>query len=99
MLDSYRQAVIHPRSGKALVAAVGKIEKAGYGIGGKTRKLMPRGFSTDPDREQYLLFEGLHATAELPASAAGKPDFLDVAAKHYAALWPVGKWLLEEIAD
>ncbi len=99
VLDSYRQAVIHPRSGKALLAAVAKIEKAGYELGGKTRKLLPRGFSTEPDREPYLLFEGLHAGVELPASAAAKADFLDVAARHYAALWPIGNWLLEEIAS
>lgn len=99
VLDTYRQSVIHPRSGKALLAAVAAVSKAGaYEIGGKTRKLMPRGFTTEPDRAQYLLHEGLHTGITLPADAAAKPDFTDLAARHYAAMWPIGKWLLDEVA-
>jgi uncharacterized protein (TIGR02453 family) len=99
VLDSFRQAVIHPRSGKALLAAVAKVEKAGaYEVGGKTRKLMPRGFSTDPDRADYLLYEGLHVGRTLPAQAAMQPDFLDVCAAEYGRMWPIGKWLLDEVA-
>ncbi|MEP7241096.1 MAG: DUF2461 domain-containing protein [Devosia sp.] len=98
-LDTFRQSVIHPRSGKALLAAVRKVRKAGaYEIGGKTRKLMPRGFEAEPDRAEYLLYEGLHAGIELPAEVASQPDFLDVAARHYRAVWPIGDWLLKEIA-
>jgi uncharacterized protein (TIGR02453 family) len=99
-LDSFRQSVIHPRSGKALLAAIAKVQKAGeYEIGGKTRKLMPRGFEADPDRAEYLLYEGLHAGITLPASLAAQPDFADIAARHYAAVWPIGQWLLDEVAD
>ena len=100
VLDTFRQSVIHPRSGKALLAAVTKVKEAGgYTIGGKTRKLLPRGFETEPDRAEYLLYEGLHAGIELPAEAAAKSDFLDLATRHYAALWPIGQWLLTEVAD
>ena len=98
-LDSFRQSVIHPRSGKALLAAVAAVKQAGgYEIEGKTRKLMPRGFSTDPDREEYLLYEGLYTSFRLPAAAAATPDFPDVVARHYAAMWPIGKWLLDEVS-
>ena len=100
VLDTFRQSVIHPRSGKALLAAIGKVTRAGdYTIGGKTRKLMPRGFEAGPDRAEYLLYEGLHAGIELPATAAADPGFADLAAKHYAAMWPIGKWLLEEVSS
>jgi len=99
-LDSFRQSVIHPRSGKALLAAVAKVEKAGkYEIGGKTRKLMPRGFEADPDRADYLLYEGLYTSIELPAKSAAKSDFADLCLKHYAATWPIGKWLMDEVAS
>ena len=99
-LDSFRQSVIHPRSGKALLAAIAKVKRAGdYEIGGKTRKLMPRGFTTDADRAEYLLYEGLYTSVHLPAAAAAQPDFLDVVVKHYAACWPVGQWLLDEVSD
>jgi uncharacterized protein (TIGR02453 family) len=99
-LDAFRQSVIHPRSGKALLAAVAAVTAKGkYEIGGKTRKLMPRGFSTDADRSDYLLHEGLYATIALPRDAAAKPTFVASCVKHYTALWPVNKWLLDEVTD
>ena len=99
-LDSFRQSIIHPRSGKALLAAVAEVEAKGdYEIGGKTRKIPPRGFATDPDRSDYLLFEGLYAATRMPAAAAGKPDFADACFAHFAHTWPVGKWLLDEVSD
>lgn len=98
-LDSFRQSVIHPRSGKALLAAIAKVEKGGaYEVGGKTRKLMPRGFEADADRAEYLLYEGLYTSAKLPAEAAAAPDFATVAAGHYKKMWPIGQWLLEEVS-
>jgi uncharacterized protein (TIGR02453 family) len=98
-LDNFRQSVIHPRSGRGLLAAVAAVRKAGdYEIGGKARKLMPRGFATDPDRAEYLLYDGLYASVKLPAEAAGQPDFPALVASHYKAMWPVGKWLLDEVA-
>jgi uncharacterized protein (TIGR02453 family) len=98
-LESFRQSVIHPRSGKALLAAVAAVrKKGGYEIGGKTRKLMPRGHTTDPDRAEYLLHEGLYAGTEFDAKAAGQPDFAELCLKHFADTWPIGKWLLNEVA-
>ena len=97
-LDSFRQSVIHPRSGRALLAAVATVSAAGpYEMGGKTRKLMPRGFSTDADRAEYLLYEGLHTSTSLPAAAAQRDDFVAVCRDHYARMWPIAKWLLEEV--
>lgn len=97
-LDAFRQSVIHPRSGRALLAAVAAVEAKGkYEIGGKTRKLKPRGFDTDPDRAGYLLHEGLYAAISLPAETAAKPKLVDLCVKHYAAMWPIGQWLLDEV--
>lgn len=99
-LESFRQSVIHPRSGKALLAAVAAVRKKGdYEIGGKSRKLMPRGYDADPDRRDYLLHEGLYAGTEFDASAALEPGFMDLCLKHFANTWPIGKWLLEEVAE
>jgi uncharacterized protein (TIGR02453 family) len=99
-LETFRQSIIHPRSGRSLLAAVAAVRKRGsYALGGKTRKIPPRGFETEPDRAEYLLHEGLYASAELPASAAAKPDFLEVCTKHFANTWPIGKWLLDEVVD
>ena len=98
MLESFRQAVIHPRSGKALLKAVETIRATGdYAFGEKTRKQPPRGFEADADRAEYLLFEGLHAGTEMPASEARKPGFAALCAKHFANTWPVSQWLLDEV--
>lgn len=98
-LESFRQSVVHPRSGRALLAAVKAVTgRPGYEIGGKTRKLPPRGFATEPDRAEYLLHEGLYASATLPASAAGKPDFTDRCLVAFRETWPIGAWLLAEVS-
>ncbi len=97
MLDDYRQSVLHPRSGKALVAAVESVRSKGpYRIEGKTRKLLPKGFTTDTDRIEYLLYEGLYTHIELPAETARQPGFTDLCLEHYANTWPIAKWLLDE---
>jgi len=97
-LESYRQSVIHPRSGRALLAAVAAVRKGKYELGGKTRKLMPRGFEADADRAEYLLYEGLYTSFELPAAAAAKPDFVKLAVGHYKKMWPIGQWLWDEVS-
>ena len=98
-LESFRHAVVLPRSGKALVAAVAEVRANGdYQIGERTRQRPPRGFEAPEDRADFLLYEGLTAGTMLPVSAALEPDFVDVCVRHFTAAWPVGKWLLEEIA-
>jgi len=98
VLDSYRHAVVLPRSGNALKAAVETVRSQGdYDIGEKTRKKPPRGFETEADRAEFLLYEGLTATITLPGDAAFQPGFVDLCAKHFTATWPVGKWLLAEL--
>jgi hypothetical protein len=97
MLDEFRQSVIHPRSGKALLAAVEAVKAAGpYQIGGKTRKLLPKGFTTDADRVEYLLYEGLYTTLQLPHAEARQPGFTELCLGHYRNCWPIAKWLLDE---
>ncbi|MBI4920255.1 MAG: DUF2461 domain-containing protein [Devosia nanyangense] len=98
-LEAFRQSIVHPRSGKALLAAIASVRAKGdYEIGGKSRKLLPRGFETDADRAEYLLYEGLYASATLPIKAAAKPGFADLCLAHFANTWPIGQWLLDEVA-
>lgn len=97
MLDDYRQSVLHPRSGNSLLAAVAAVTSKGpYQIEGKTRKRLPKGFTTDPDRIEFLLHEGLYTSIDLPAEIAREPGFTDLCVKHYATTWPIAKWLLDE---
>ena len=98
-LDAYRQSVIHPRSGKALAAMVAGLAAKGYAVEGKTRKRLPAGFETDADRVEFLFYEGLYATVEMPIAAAAKPGFSDVVLAHLEATKPVNDWLLAEVVD
>ncbi|HEY4202674.1 MAG TPA: DUF2461 domain-containing protein [Devosiaceae bacterium] len=99
-LDNFRQSVINPQSGKALLAAVDKVRAAGdYEIGEKTRKRPPRGFETVPERAEYLLYEGLTTMTTLPAEVSRQADFIDICMTHFAATWPITKWLLDEVVD
>jgi uncharacterized protein (TIGR02453 family) len=98
MLATFRDSIVHPRSGKALVSTIAGIEKkGGYYFGEKTRKLMPRGYEAPLDRAEYLLFEGLHSGIELDAEISTKPDFADVCLKHFKATWPISQWILAEL--
>ena len=99
-LTRYRDAVIDDRSGKALVAAIEKVEKAGdYMVGSMPRKTVPRGYDKDHPRAKYLLWEGLPAMAQMTMADAMKPDFADRTLVHFRNTWPVGKWLMEYVVD
>jgi uncharacterized protein (TIGR02453 family) len=97
-LTRYRDAVVDERSGKALVAAIAKVEAAGdYAIGSMPRKSVPRGYDKDSPRAKYLLWEGLPAMARMEIAEAQAPDFADRALAHFRATWPIGQWLLEQV--
>ena len=97
-LETFRQSVIHPRSAKALLAAVEMVKAAGpYEIGETTRKKLPRGYEAEGPAAQFLLNESLHAGIEMPGEAARSPDFLELCVKHFRATWPISKWLLDEV--
>ena len=98
MLESFRQSVVHPRSGRALVALADALGGQGYEIGGKTRKLMPRGFETEAARAGFLLHEGLYAATELAPAQALAPGFADLVFAHFRTTWPICKWLLDEVS-
>jgi uncharacterized protein (TIGR02453 family) len=99
MLDDFRAAVLAERSGEALMKAIDEVKASGpYEIGGATRKTTPRGFDANHERAGLLLHEGLHAGLELPVAEAFKDRFADRALAHFAATWPIGQWLLEEVA-
>jgi uncharacterized protein (TIGR02453 family) len=100
LLTRYRNAVVDERSGKALVAAIAKVEKAGdYVVGSMPRKTVPRGYDKDSPRAKYLLWEGLPAMAQMTMKDALAPDFAERAVAHFRNTWPVGQWLLDEVAE
>jgi uncharacterized protein (TIGR02453 family) len=98
LIGKYRDAVVDEWSGAALEAAAAKVLAAGpYEVGGATRKKVPRGYDADHKRAAYLLHDGLYAGLELPFAAATATNFADVAEAHFAATWPIGRWLFDEV--
>jgi uncharacterized protein (TIGR02453 family) len=93
-LERYRQAVLDEKKGPALAKAVAKVRKAGYEVGGQTYKKTPRGISEDHPRADLLKHGGLYASwsGKHPRELAGS-GLLSLAAKHYAAMAPIHRWL------
>lgn len=98
-LEAYRQAVLDPKKGKALVSTLNQVQKAGaYTLGAPTRKTVPRGFDASHERAPLLLHEGLWAAYEGPVpKEATTPAFVDWCVHHFQAVWPVGQWLLSAL--
>jgi len=92
--DAFRRAVVDDKHGRALLAAVKKVRDAGYEVFGATRKTVPRGFSADHPRAEFLKHDGLWsgvtsgAHAELTSAA-----FVDYCVGHFKALTPLNAWL------
>jgi uncharacterized protein (TIGR02453 family) len=98
-LAKWRKLVAADKTGKELVALVGKLRKAGYRVGGHDDyKKVPKGFAPDHPRAEFLKMRGL--TAGFPAIPKGlihKPGFADWLAKHAAATAPLVKWLAKNV--
>jgi uncharacterized protein (TIGR02453 family) len=95
-LAAFRAAVLDPKSGTALDKTIARVRAAGpYVIGGAMRKTVPRGFDPNHERAGFLLHKGLWVDMERDADKTERsPDFVEFCARHYAAMWPIGKWLL-----
>ena len=98
-LDAFRAAVVDQRAGAALAKAVDRVRAAGpYVIGGASRKSVPRGFDAAHARAALLLHEGLWAERDgKPDKSIGSAAFVEYCAAEFAAMWPVGEWLLETV--
>jgi uncharacterized protein (TIGR02453 family) len=99
-LERFRAAVVEPKSGKALLKAIADVRSAGdYEIGGATRKSVPRGFDPAHERADYLRHEGLFASRQgWPGGVVETAEFLDYCVGHFRAMWPISRWLLQEVA-
>ena len=93
-LEGYREAVVDAGSGEALRTLVEGLRNAGYELGGRHYKRVPRGWDASPERADLLLHRGLYGWIELPAAALpfgiGFPAFR---AGHYKQLAPLNEWL------
>ena len=59
--------------------------------------LHSRGYAAEGPAAQYLLYESLHAGIQLPREAAASAAFLELCFGHFKAMWPIARWLLDEV--
>jgi uncharacterized protein (TIGR02453 family) len=99
LLERYRDAVVEEDAGAGLAAAVAAVRAAGYELGGRSYKRVPRGYDAAHGRAELLLHGGLYAwtAVELPREARtpGLPAFC---ADRYERMRPVPDWLVGTLA-
>ena len=96
-LEEYRQSVVHPKNGPALVRAINAVKSRGdYDIGVKHYKRTPRGFDPNHKNAELLLYRGMTASidSDIPEvlSSNKLPDFCF---KHFKNMLPLHKWLYQ----
>lgn len=97
-LDAYRRAVVDPKAGRALLAAVKKTEEAGCGVGGEHYKRLPRGFAADGRRGRLLLHNGLYGIWEGPIPAEiHHPEIVEWSLDKFRTMAPVERWLARHL--
>lgn len=96
LLSAYRDAVVDKKMGPQLTKAVNKVEKAGYTIGVKHYKRVPRGYDPDHVRVDFLLHNGLTAMVEKKVPKEfHSSKIIDYAFAHYEKMAPIHRWLLK----
>jgi uncharacterized protein (TIGR02453 family) len=96
-LQTYRDAVIHPEKGNALLASIDEVKKAGdYEVGGLHYKRVPRGFDPEHERAEQLKYNGMYAMiSDIPVEEAYSPELVDACFQHCVNMAPIEKWLVK----
>ncbi|MCA9771393.1 MAG: DUF2461 domain-containing protein [Myxococcales bacterium] len=97
-LRAYREALVDPKRAGSLSRAVGKVESAGYGVGGEHYKRLPRGVQAEGRLGDLARHNGLYGIWEgdIPKELHG-PEILDLCMAHFAAMAPIEQWLTEHL--
>ena len=95
MLDAYRQAVIDPELGPALLDATDSVVSAGYKISGRHYKTTPRGYDRDHVRGDWLKYNSLHAFEDaISWDAVCSSAFIEICFNHFQRMSPIIHWLV-----
>lgn len=98
-LRAYRDGVVDPVAGGALVDAVTAVEKAGWPVHGAMLVTGPRQVrSDDPDRARLLRHTALWAGADLPhPGVLGTARFPAWCVRRWQQLWPLHRWVTDHL--
>lgn len=98
-LARFRKALRDDRAAKSLASLIKRLQRAGYEIGGKTYKKLPRGFSENGAARDLVLHSALWASTERkspPELASTK--FVGYCVREWKKMAPLHRWLMEEVA-
>lgn len=96
IIKTYREALSDKTAGEQIAAAIKKVTKLGYQIGGKHFKRLPKGFDEDSPHAELLLHNGLYCYIESKEFDQLKPKtIIDFCFKHFKAMLPVHSWLTD----
>jgi len=100
LLEAYRDSVVDPKHGAALVKALKTVEKRGdYAIGMKHYKKTPRGYDSRHPNAELLLYNGLTAAVTMPIPRElYSAELLDLCFARFKDISPVVEWLVEMAA-
>lgn len=91
-------AVLDPKKGKALRAAVAKAERAGHTLGEPDLKRVPRGFDPEHPNADFLRYKGIwvHQTGTIPKEIFG-PAAVALVVARFREMKPLQQWLAAAI--
>jgi len=95
VLDAYRDAVVDPDHGPALVRAIKKVTASGpYQVGARHYKRTPRGYDPEHENAEYLLYNGLWASIEsdVPEELFTE-ECIDYCFERFQDMAPIHGWL------
>ena len=96
ILKAYRDAVIDPEQGEALVQAVEAVQQAGYNLDGKHYKRVPRDYPADHERVELLLYNGLTTGYDtVIPEAFYTAELVDYCFENFLKMLPLHRWLVE----
>jgi len=98
LMAPYRESVVHPKHGPALVDAIAEVSShKGLNIGAEHYKKTPRGFDPDHPNAKYLLHNGMHAYQEFEGipDCVHAPELITFCMDIFKKMAPLHRWLLD----
>ncbi len=100
LLNIYRRAVVHPKTGKELSRIIDEIVRIkGWTLGGKHYKRVPPGFDPSHPNARLLLHKGLHISQEtgIPKEFFSS-RLVEYCFERYAPFAPLHRWLVKVLS-
>jgi len=98
-IKKFRELVSADFRAAELESILQKIEKKGYSLGGKTLKKTPRNYDKEYEYANLYQYTGMYAGYESTnMKEVFEGDLTDLCFKKFKDLFPLHKWLIENIA-